>query len=298
MKLLDDLQRYPITALLCIGAIAAFIAGETGRSLEHLMLLPGTEFTEPWRFITAVFPHGGLIHVGFNVYWIWVLGRPLEERLGTLWTLGLVVLASFVGAGLEVAMLHNAIGLSGVVYAFAAFLYTRGRRDPRYAGIVPDDLVRFFVVWFFLCIVLTQLGVLRIANAAHFGGAAVGFALGRPVRWLAPVLVVVTGLAILFLQPRIPGWTGNNRGLQVQAFQALDRGDEAAAIGLYERAIEAGDIRSGSWKNYGIALNSVGRLNDALEAWERAHAMDPQTFEPAVWADIQRMLDERRAAPR
>ena len=37
---------------------------------------------ELWRLITPVLVHGNLIHIGFNMYALWVLGRQVEMLFG------------------------------------------------------------------------------------------------------------------------------------------------------------------------------------------------------------------------
>src|SRR4051812_36238763 len=38
---------------------------------------------EYWRLITAGFLHGGLMHIAFNSYALWILGYQVEELFGT-----------------------------------------------------------------------------------------------------------------------------------------------------------------------------------------------------------------------
>ncbi|MDG1985961.1 MAG: hypothetical protein P8M11_15515, partial [Planctomycetota bacterium] len=63
----QDAQRFPVTAVMIIGAVAAVLADVSGRSIEHLMLIPGLALSEPWRLVTCVLPHGGAFHLLFNV---------------------------------------------------------------------------------------------------------------------------------------------------------------------------------------------------------------------------------------
>lgn len=293
MSFLDDLQRFPITAVLMIGAVATFIAGETGRTLDHLYMLPGYELSEPWRLVTSIFPHGGVFHLVFNVSWIWYLGRALEARLGPAWMIALTLLCAVVSSGLQVAVSSGGIGLSGVVYAYAFYAYERGRHDRRFSGIVDQRLMRMLVIWFFLCIAFTEAGIMPIANGAHFGGGLMGYALGSRRRWLAPAVVAFVALALVFAQPYLGGRRRGADDLRFQAYIALEGGDDQRAIELYERVFEAGEHRAGSWKNYGIALQNVGRLDDAYDAWFRAIDIDPKVFEPDIRAEIL----ARRKAP-
>src|SRR5207249_11820801 len=39
---------------------------------------------EYWRLCTALFLHGGFLHLGFNLFALYVLGPPLEGSIGTI----------------------------------------------------------------------------------------------------------------------------------------------------------------------------------------------------------------------
>src|SRR5438552_19134684 len=88
---------------------------------------------EYWRFITALFLHGGLLHLGFNLFALYVLGPPLERCIGTIRFVACYLisgLASGVGVvGLTlIGLVHPAqlVGASGcimgLVGALAGFL--------------------------------------------------------------------------------------------------------------------------------------------------------------------------------
>lgn len=291
MSLFQDAQRFPVSAVMIIGAIAAVLAEASGRSVEHLMLIPGLALSEPWRLVTCILPHGGAFHLLFNVYWIWMLGRVIESRMGSAATAVLTLLCAIAASGLEAAMMHSAVGLSGVVYGFAFYAYARGKYDPRFFGIIDARLIRFFLGWFFLCIALTQLGVIGVANAAHFGGGLMGFACGLRRRWVAPVVLgaVVAALALTPASP--PAYS-----VRIKADRDLQDGRLDAAIRGYEQLIEQEEPRAGTWKNYGIALQDASRFEEALEAWRQAIAMDPQIFTPEQRRAIQAELKLKDAA--
>ncbi|MDG1490877.1 MAG: rhomboid family intramembrane serine protease [Planctomycetota bacterium] len=283
----QDAQRFPVTAVMIIGAVAAVLADVSGRSIEHLMLIPGLALSEPWRLVTCVLPHGGAFHLLFNVYWIWMLGRVIESRMGTPATAVLTLLCAIAASGLEAAMMHSAVGLSGVVYGFVFYAYARGKYDPRFFGIIDNRLIRFFLGWFFLCIALTELGVLGVANAAHFGGGLMGFACGLRRRWVAPlVLGGVIAALTMTSTASAPAYV-----LRTNADRDLEAGRIEEAIESYEQLIEDGDVRAGTWKNYGIALQDAERLAEALEAWREAIAIDPQVFTPEQRKAIQAELN-------
>lgn len=81
--------------------------------------------TEPWRLVTSVFAHGGIMHVMFNGYSLWLFGDIVERLLGTARFL-VIVAASAVMGCLAVVFLNPesvVIGASSVVFGlFAAVL--------------------------------------------------------------------------------------------------------------------------------------------------------------------------------
>ena len=44
---------------------------------------------EIWRLFTPALLHGGLLHILFNMIWLYVLGRPVEQRIGSFKILGM-----------------------------------------------------------------------------------------------------------------------------------------------------------------------------------------------------------------
>jgi membrane associated rhomboid family serine protease len=47
------------------------------------LYFPKNEAFQPWQIITHMFMHGGLMHVGFNMFALWMFGSPVEQALGT-----------------------------------------------------------------------------------------------------------------------------------------------------------------------------------------------------------------------
>jgi membrane associated rhomboid family serine protease len=55
-------------------------------------------FDQYYRLLTATFMHGGLLHIGFNMYVLWVLGPSLENLLGHVRFATLYLLAGLGGS--------------------------------------------------------------------------------------------------------------------------------------------------------------------------------------------------------
>jgi membrane associated rhomboid family serine protease len=168
------------------------VTARSGIITNALALSPGSvlEGFQIWRLVTYAFCHdpGGLLHIFFNMYILWIVGRRLEPRYGSREFL-LFYLSAIVVSGLAYLLLElilarpgQAIGASGAVAA--AFIL--------YAILYPHEKWLLFFVFpievRWLCLaflafdihpVLLELGGGgaggNVAHAAHLGGYLFGF---------------------------------------------------------------------------------------------------------------------------
>src|ERR1700730_5261858 len=87
-----------------------------------------------WRIITGGFLHENLIHIGFNMYVLYVLGQMLEPALGRL-KFGLVYAVSLLTGSLGALLVSPhavTVGASGAVFGLmgAAAMEMRARQIP------------------------------------------------------------------------------------------------------------------------------------------------------------------------
>jgi len=81
-----------------------------------------------WRLVTPLFLHASILHIGFNMYALWVFGRGMESRFGRLRFLALYFLAGFAGNVLSFVLTPEpSLGASTAVFGLLAaegvFLY-------------------------------------------------------------------------------------------------------------------------------------------------------------------------------
>lgn len=242
---ISRLPEYPVTGAMCV--LAVVVTGFVefgGGSLEPLAMHPAAFHDEPWRLLTSTLPHGGLFHLAFNLYWTWIFGTTIEERLGSGVTGGLAALMAAGSGAAEYAVFSGGIGLSGVGYGLFGMLWVLKGRDPRFLGALDSGTTKLFVIWFFACIVLSWLGILPVANVAHGSGAAIGAALGlmvaarhKPARLQALGLnvlwVAAVGLACTVALPVVNLEGGGGRDLAYRSVQALEAGQLAEGEELF-----------------------------------------------------------------
>jgi rhomboid protease GluP len=135
---------------------------------------------EVWRLVTSTLLHLNWIHLAFNLYGLHVLGGIVERLLGTR---RFVVLYGLSGLGGAVAsyVFHvgASIGASGAIFGVLGAAVTFGwRRGAWVPAGVGKALTRGLLPWLLLNVMIGLMSSMRIDNAAHLGGLAVGGALG------------------------------------------------------------------------------------------------------------------------
>lgn len=146
---------------------------------------------EFWRLFTPVLLHGGFLHILFNMAWLWVLGRQIEERLSILRMILMILIIGVVSNVVQYLMGGPFfLGFSGVVVGMAGFIWMRQRVAP-WEGYPLQRAVALFLLIFVLAMGALELVSFlfqhftkialsaQIANTAHVVGGLVGLLLGR-----------------------------------------------------------------------------------------------------------------------
>ncbi|MGO9573833.1 MAG: rhomboid family intramembrane serine protease [Terriglobales bacterium] len=149
---------------------------------------PLTASGQWWRLLTCVFVHGGLLHIGFNMWCLWSLGRIAESVYGH-WTFATVYLICGLAASLASVIWNPVIlsvGASGAIFGIAGALiasfYLGEFSLPRAAlsGTLRSVVVFVGYNLFFGAVIS------HIDNAAHIGGLLMGLLLGALIAKVAP----------------------------------------------------------------------------------------------------------------
>ena len=144
-----------------------------------------------WRLFSPCLLHGDLFHLFFNMLWLIVLGKQIEQRL-TPWRYGIFILIVGILSNTAQYLMSgpNFIGLSGVLMGMLAFIWVR-QRIAAWEGYQIDRLTFIFMLIFILSMAAIQLVSFfleksfewalapNIANMAHLTGGIVGYLLGR-----------------------------------------------------------------------------------------------------------------------
>jgi membrane associated rhomboid family serine protease len=169
-----------------------------------------------WRLVTAMFLHGGLIHIGFNLMVLWDFGPPLEELYGSAKYFFFYIVCGAFGYLLSALRGHFSIGASGAILGLVGlFLAITTKRGGAQMKALRSRLLGWLVFLFVLGFMMPI-----IDNAAHLGGLALGFVFGKfsadrepatpgekqiaqLLGWLTAV-VVVACFVLMFMHYRDP----------------------------------------------------------------------------------------------
>jgi membrane associated rhomboid family serine protease len=150
----------------------------SGRSpVEAAMMINGATWLrgEWWRLLTYAFVHGGLLHIGFNLYGLYNIG-PLTEQMWGRGRYLVIYLMAALGGGCAVLItgpLRSCVGASGalcgVLAALSAWVYLNRNYLPKrllqdWRGSLTSSVIM---------IVLISM-VPGVSAAGHAGGALVG----------------------------------------------------------------------------------------------------------------------------
>jgi membrane associated rhomboid family serine protease len=183
----------PATQMLLIANVAVFLLQmTTGAPLVAWFALwpPGTAISplptfEPWQLVTYSFLHGGIAHIFFNMFALYMFGGDIERLFGTRFFLA-YYFVSVIAAGIchlvvtswMGATIYPTVGASGGIYGLllAFAVYFPHRQVLLIFPPIPMP-ARVFVAVFALIelgfgVTGTQSGV---AHFAHLGGMAGGW---------------------------------------------------------------------------------------------------------------------------
>ena len=174
------------------------LTGNPGPLTRFLAFIPHEAIfgLQLWRFVTYMFLHASLYHIGINMLMLWMFGSQIESRWGKRNFLiyyfvcglgGAIVFGIFKLFGAETFV--QMIGASGAVMGvLLAYGMTFPNSIILFMFIIPMK-AKYFVILLALIDLWSIPGGGSVANLAHLGGMLAGFiflrvtipSLGNPI---------------------------------------------------------------------------------------------------------------------
>ena len=190
------------------GGLMSLLAPGT-RALYQLGMTGGFAWQSGWwwTLLTAIYLHGGLLHIFFNMMWIRNLGPPAAEAFGPARTFVLFNVAGATGFLVSNVMSGGpTIGASGAIFGLLAALIVYGRK--RGGSLMTRQLWQWAIILGFFGFLMPGIN-----NWAHGGGFAGGWIAahlmgfiderregsGLLIASLALIAVTAVGVALSFV---------------------------------------------------------------------------------------------------
>lgn len=180
-------------AALCAVCIIIAFSGwffPENRYVESLAVLRGNLIDifdgRYWLLVTTILFHADAMHLIFNMILLWQLGNVVEESVGPFRYILLVVATAFFSNGVQLVLVAQGVGISGVVCAMAGFMWQARRDYDTFYLWMSDRNFKRFMIMLTLLIpidywVLSHGEGFGIAHVAHFVGVATGVAIAMIV---------------------------------------------------------------------------------------------------------------------
>jgi rhomboid protease GluP len=293
-------RAFPITAtivaintavyLACVGGAYASHQGSAMDFTTDSVLRWGANYGplsldgQWWRLFTCMWLHGGLVHVGSNMYCFWEFGRIAERIFGRHRYLAIYLITG-IGASLASLSWHPntvSVGASGAIFGvagalFVPFFHKRLKLPPP----VMSSMLRSIGIFIVINLIIGA-SISVIDNSAHVGGLVVGLLLGEVFVRLAgsdaesSLWKVVAASALLMLagffaiqKEKLP------HALAVGSLQELFRGHQQQALQYAQHAAALAPNQSEPRIALGELYLQQNKYSDALNEYQAAHKLDP-----------------------
>lgn len=279
-----EIPKYPVISGIALLAVGVTIAWWTGSNISSLFENAEIRRGQLWRFVTSVFPHLDIIHLAFNLYWLWALGTTIERVYGHLRTVLLILLFAVGSSSLDFAFAQGGVGLSGVGYGLFGLLYVLSQHDERFRESLDRKTMNLFIGWFFICILTTVTHLFNVANVAHASGAILGLLLGYAIvlprrRTLIAgcvgTLILFGFCAATFARPLINFSSQSGYEEGQWGYDALIANRDQEAVRWYRDAVKYQPKVPSFWFNLGIAYQRLNEQSAASSAYQRAYELEP-----------------------
>jgi len=292
-------RRAPVIHLLLLLCIAAYAAlgwrtggwwvADAGDLIRAGgAFAPALAGGEWWRLLSAIFLHGGVVHLAVNGIALRDIGPEVEGRDGPLRTLLVFLLAGAVGFAASSAWHPEvvSIGASGAILGLIGWWGVGVWRSPGGRGSV-FRAARLRALGIYLALVFgAGLLVPGIDNTAHLAGLLTGTLLRLAALWQPggrPWGLSVAVLAVALLLPA---------GLQLYPAEWSQRYAERQRFERIYAEFAAAD------RQVNLVLQAIGRESRAgtLSESEALRRMDAEVL-PVLAENLRRWQDVRFSSP-
>ncbi len=165
-------------SLVCI---IAFVLQLIIPGFTELFMLTPDSLIMPWQFLTAVFLHGGVVHLLYNLFALVLFGLMLEKMIGSKRFLILFLLSGIAANIFSFFAYPNqsALGASGAIMAVIGVVAVLRPMMTIWAFNLPMPMFIAALIWVGGSVLgIFGLGDQGVGHLAHLSGIVIGIAYG------------------------------------------------------------------------------------------------------------------------
>ncbi len=159
MRITDTVKHLLIINVIMFIGTMAIGNGELFYRLFALYY-PENDLYQPWQLITHMFMHGGVYHILFNMFALWMFGTPVEQYLGNK----------------KFLFLYISAGLGAVLFqlGFYYFQYLSMESEVLSLGVTQDEIISAFKNGQAFTIVGSKFNEIYFASMVGASGCIMG----------------------------------------------------------------------------------------------------------------------------
>ncbi len=163
-------------AVVFIFVLQTFVSGFT-----DLFLLDEEHYSQLWRFLTAIFLHGDIPHLLYNLFALALFGSILETLIGGRRFLITFLITGVLANIISINFYPSSLGASGAIFGVIGALIVVRPMQVVWAFGLPMPILVAGVLW----VIGDVIGVFvpsNVGNIAHLSGMFFGLVLGFLLR--------------------------------------------------------------------------------------------------------------------
>jgi uncharacterized protein len=201
---------FKLAGLIVLIYIAqVFISGFT-----ELFVLNTMSWVQPWRFLSALFLHGGLAHLVFNLFALLLFGSILEKFIGGKRFLVIFFLTGIFANLISINLYSSSLGASGAIFGVIGALILVRPGLPVWVFGLPMPIFVAGLLWAGIDTMrvigsLTGNPLDNVGGLAHLSGLVIGLIFGV---WLRKRLKMENGWVnpkVKFNERSVREWEDN-----------------------------------------------------------------------------------------
>lgn len=167
--------------------VVVFVIQQIIPGFTESLLLTSNSLTEPWRFLTAVFLHGSIVHLFYNLFALLLFGIMLESLIGSKKFLWLFLISGILANVASFWFYPSSLGASGAIMAIIGCLAVLRPLMTVWAFSLPMPMFIAAILWIGGSVMgIFGFGDQSTGYIAHLGGIVTGLVYGFYLRLKYP----------------------------------------------------------------------------------------------------------------